>query len=443
MKFAGPVVVVGGGLAGMAAAARLAKAGHSVELVEAADRLGGCWAPYPLDPYQRERFELPPSGALADDAPSILGFPAPFRDLFRKSGRPFDAELQRLGYSLVPASPARHVFPDGATLLLPTDRGEQYAVLRQSYGVGVAERWRSLVDRLDNVWQTVRPLGLEAELRGRSQLDSRVRRTLQPRRSIEQLAREVDHPHLAAIIRSVAYRLGSTPRRTPAWCAVELSVARTFGRWTINGPDVGRSSVLVDALAGRLAQRRVRVRLGARVNGVVVEDGRATGVLVGSERIDAAAVVCTVDPWQLYDALVPPTTARAERRAVHRLHPALAPRVSHRVLPQQCAEVTETVHHRFPGRDAGGPRVEYARPYGAGTLLSSHDYAAATPTASAGAAWDGFASWLRRPPISSEVTGLFVAGSFSRGGSQPSQTVLSGALASYGAHDYLNQALRL
>ena len=44
-----PVVVIGGGLAGLAAAARLAKAGHQVELYERSETLGGTWAPYRLD----------------------------------------------------------------------------------------------------------------------------------------------------------------------------------------------------------------------------------------------------------------------------------------------------------------------------------------------------------------------------------------------------------
>jgi phytoene dehydrogenase-like protein len=89
-----PVVVIGGGLAGMSAAARLAKAGHAVELYERSERLGGIWTPYQLD-----------SGTTVNDAPLIIGFPAPWRDLFRKSGRPLEAELARMGYALAPAQP--------------------------------------------------------------------------------------------------------------------------------------------------------------------------------------------------------------------------------------------------------------------------------------------------------------------------------------------------
>ena len=43
-----PIAVVGGGVAGMAAAARLAKVGHAVDLYEQAGVLGGSWAPYRL-----------------------------------------------------------------------------------------------------------------------------------------------------------------------------------------------------------------------------------------------------------------------------------------------------------------------------------------------------------------------------------------------------------
>ena len=124
-----PVVVIGGGLAGLAAAARLAKAGHQVELYERSETLGGTWAPYRLT-----------SGATADDAPSIIGFPAPWRDLFRKSGRPLEAELARMGYVLEPAQPATMIFADGSELTLPTDRGGQYDTLAAAFGSSVAER---------------------------------------------------------------------------------------------------------------------------------------------------------------------------------------------------------------------------------------------------------------------------------------------------------------
>jgi hypothetical protein len=50
-------------------------------------------------------------------------------------------------------------------------------------------------------------------------------------------------------------------------------------------------------------------------------------------------------------------------------------------------------------------------------------------------------SWTRRPPVSSEVAGLFTAGPFSPAGPGGSAEVLSGALAAYAVHGYLGSKL--
>jgi glycine/D-amino acid oxidase-like deaminating enzyme len=273
-----PVIVIGGSLAGLAAAARLAKAGHAIELYEKSDELGGTWAPYQLQ-----------SGVTVDNAPAIIGFPAPWRDLFRKSGRPLEAELGRMGYALEPAGPPTMIFADGSELALPTDRGGQYANVAGGYGRLVAERWLQLLDRLDEVWQTLRGLGLEAELRSGRQLNRTIRRSLFGRRlTVADLAASIDHEHLGALIRSVAYRSGSVPEQTPAFAAVELSIMRTFGRWQVQpldpdtGFDVGRSSILVEALAARLALRKVEVHLGCSIESINIRNGRVAGVSTGA-----------------------------------------------------------------------------------------------------------------------------------------------------------------
>jgi len=93
------VVVVGGGIGGTASAARLAKLGHDVTLVEARDRLGGAIGFLEQDGYRW------------DTGPTSTALPAVLRDLFRKSGRPLERELE-----LVPVQPLReHRFEDGLT----------------------------------------------------------------------------------------------------------------------------------------------------------------------------------------------------------------------------------------------------------------------------------------------------------------------------------------
>lgn len=409
--------MIGGGLAGLAAAVRLAKQRYAVELFEATDRVGGAWAPRQL-------------GSLTvDDAPPVLGFPAPWRDLFRKSGRPLETELSRCGRALESAPPATYTFPDRASLTLPTDRGEQYDTLSVAYGPTVAGGWRDLLDSLDATWQALRPLGLEKPLTDRRHA-ARAGRRLRPLGSVEDLARQAPHPHLAAIVRSIAYRQGSVPDRTPAWCAVDLVVARTFGRWAL---DNGRTSVLVDALAERLALRKVTVHLNTRVVAIESERGRVAGIRTDAGRpMAAAAVVCGVDPWELTDVLVPGQALGRLRRDLRGLAPANAPTVRHERTAVASGPVRETVL-----LDADGvPLITYDRP----GLRTTHDFTTAGPDPSWGPAWTRRSDLARRTPIVADAPGLFVAGAASAAGNGPSAVLQSGALASGACADYAERS---
>ena len=424
-----PIVVIGGGIAGLAAAARLAKAGHRVELHERSDALGGSWAPY-----QRE------DDVTVDDAPSIIGFPAPWRDLFRKSGRPLEAELNRMGYALAPAEPATFIFADGAQLTFPSDRSGQYATLADCYGRPVAERWQQLIDRLGEVWQALRGLGFEVELRDRRQLNRSVTQSLFGQNTtVADLASSIDHQHLAALIRSVAYRLGSRPEQTPAFAAVELYLTRTFGRWQLqpldaSSPlDTGRSSVLVEALAARLALRNVQVHLGSTIEGIVIRNGRARAVRTSDGERSAVAVIATCNPWQTFNVLLPAIRARRSRRRLQHLNPAAGPTVAHHQAPRPTTPVTETVALD----ETGVPAITYLRQVSEGGIRTDHDFNRSHPRPCYGVAWNGLASWLGRPRVTTEVSGLYTAGPFSPAGPSASQVVLSAALAAYGCHDYV------
>lgn len=420
-----PVVIVGGSVAGMAAAARLAKNRHEVIMVGAGVRLARLGDRFATRTEQ---------GEPVDDLPGMISFPAPWRDLFRKSGRVFETELTRVGLELVPAPPTRHRFDDASELVLGTDRGDQSDELTQAYGRAAATRWRDLVDRLDDVWQTLRPLGSEFELDTAEQIVASGLHRLSPAAlSVEHLAREIDEPHLAMIIRSTAWRLGSEPSLTPAWCAVQLSVERTFGRWMMQRDGVPtRTGTLVDALADRLGLRGVDVRTDQIVTAVRTDPAGVHTVTTRTETITAAAVIMAVDPW---------TCARLTRdRSVlstdgllPRLRPARAPAIRHHLQARTIDGPTETIEHT-----RAGPVVTWTRPVGDQTMISRHDWPAGRPDPAVGLAWGSERTWLRMPPIRTRVAGRFLVGPHSRGGAGLSATVLSGALASYACHDLLS-----
>ena len=440
----GPLVaVVGGGLAGMAAAARLAKMGHRVRLHEAAPALGGTWAPYALPGSTGAGDQV-----LVDDAPGVLTFPAPWRDLFRKSGRPLEAELARSGRALVPAPAPTHRFADGSELVLPSDRGEQHEALLRAYGPGPAARWQHLLDSLGDVWQALRPLGLEEEF-APAAVTRAVARRLRGRRSLADLADGLDEPHLRALVRSAAHRQGTTPERAPALAAVDLLVSRTFGRWQVRadaegrvdpagrGPraprpevDVGRSSVLVEVLAARLALRGVDVRLGSRVTAVEVGPGGVRGVRAGADLEPADAVVLAVDP-RTAAGLLPPGPARTLRRSLRGAEPARLPTVTHTVLDVDGGPGGEDVAEVVGLDEEGVPVVATTRRLSGRVVRTVHDHHVTVARPGAGLVTSGLRGWRRRPGTATDVPGVALAGAASPAGPSPSAVVATAALAAY------------
>ena len=119
------VVVIGGGFGGLASAARLAKLGHDVTLLERTATLGGALG------VESE------GGFTWDAGPTATLLPAVLRDLFRKSGRPLERELD-----LVPLDVVReHRFEDGTSVALPSgSRAAQIAAF-DALGPGLGRRW--------------------------------------------------------------------------------------------------------------------------------------------------------------------------------------------------------------------------------------------------------------------------------------------------------------
>src|SRR3954462_13730352 len=140
------VVVVGGGFGGTAAAARLAELGHDVTLVERLHRLGGALRLIERDGYRW------------DAGPTSTALPAVLRDLFRKSGRPLERELD-----LVPVQPLReHRFTDGTVLPLPSgSRSAHTEAVAAALGPGPGRAWVDYVHEHAEAWNLLRRTFLE------------------------------------------------------------------------------------------------------------------------------------------------------------------------------------------------------------------------------------------------------------------------------------------
>jgi phytoene dehydrogenase-like protein len=315
------VVVVGGGLGGAACAVRLAKLGHEVTLVEQLDRVGGAVGFVEQDGYRW------------DSGPTSTMLPAVMRDLFRKSGRPLERELDLVQLELV----REHRFEDGTVLPLPSgSHAAQRASVENLLGAGAGGAWGDYVQSFTGAWDLVRRGYLERPYLP-EQLDRDTTALLSTRRSLHGVARRAFRrdERLRGMALTHAVLGGHDPRNMPAWLGILDYVEQKFGTWTVDGG----MGLLADAMAARLAQRRVEVLLGTAVRDLVVRDGRVVAVDTSAGQLDADVAVCAVDPRRL-PALEP---------FVRRTLPAIPPSVCHLGLDGEVPDLAhEVVVHGDP-----------------------------------------------------------------------------------------------
>ena len=326
------VVVVGGGFGGMAAAARLAKLGHQVTLLERSPHLGGA-----LTTVERDGFAW-------DAGPTSTLLPAVVRDLFRKSGRPLEREVDLQPLDVV----REHRFADGTSLSLPGGSRAAQLGAFEALGRGLGEQWVEHVASYGDTWELLRkewferpfdddvaPRELTALLDRRESLHKRLRRTFRDER-----------------LRLVAgHRLvmdGHDLREAPVLAGVDVYLEQRFGAWTVPGG----LAALGTAMADRLALRGVVVQTATEATDLVVREGRVAAVRTTGGEVDADLVVVAIDPRRL------PALASYVRRTM----PAIPPVVCHVGLEGDVPDLPhEVVLHGDPllvvrtgGRAPGG-----------------------------------------------------------------------------------------
>jgi phytoene dehydrogenase-like protein len=269
------VVVVGGGFAGLSAAARLAKLRHDVTLLEGSNRLGGR--------LNGVTFE---GQTWATDVDTVT-LPGVFRDLFRKSGRPLEEVI-----GLEITAGRRHVFKDKSTFDLPLgNRGDQHAALMADFG---EDEWSPWVDTYAETWDVIRRTALDQIFAGRTAVDKGVRKVLKPRQNLMSLAdREFADERLAKFVLDPVRLAGDERRVTPGFAAVSHYVERNFGRWRF----AGGLPALAAALETRLVERGVTVELGESGRELVRDGSQVTGVVTDRRTVPADIVVWCAPTW--------------------------------------------------------------------------------------------------------------------------------------------------
>lgn len=316
----GRVVVVGGGVGGLAAAIRLRALGHEVTLLERRSVLGG-----KLAVHEREGF-------VFDVGPSLVTLPYVFDELFRAAGTTLEAEVP-----MVRLDPQfRYRWRDGRCIDLRDDGCDEPG-------------WEAFVARGKQIWEVSERTFFAGPMSNPWSLLRRMRRptdllAIDALRTLDRAARrDFEDPHLVQWAGRYATYSGSSPYRAPATLGCIAHVESAFGCWY----PVGGLGAIRDALVRVSVQLGVGLRCDAEVAAIETSTAnrataRVIGVrLVGGEHIDAEVVVANTDAAHLYRDLLPHD--RALRR-VQRAQPSTSGFV---VLAGVAGTTADIAHHNI------------------------------------------------------------------------------------------------
>ncbi len=292
---ASPIVVIGGGLGGLAAACTLAARGHAVELFEKNPWLGGKAA------------VLEDRGFRFDMGPTILTVPHVLSRVFAEAGRRMEdqLELRRLDPQW------RCFFDDGSVLDLREDVAGMAAEIgaHDPRDAGGYRDFMALSRRLHGIserfffWRSVEDLRDTMNLRSNLDLG-----TLSDVASLRMgatvagtIRRRIRDPRVAQMLDHFVQYVGSSPYGSPAVLCSIAHMQTEFGVWYPMGGTRAVPASL-EALARDLG---VRIRTGVGVRRIVAREGRAAAVETDDgDTVPASAVVSNMDSVRTYRELV-------------------------------------------------------------------------------------------------------------------------------------------
>ena len=278
------VVVIGAGVGGLAAAIRLAHAGHAVTVLEQAAMPGGKCGHVSGD------------GFSWDSGPSLLTLPWVFEELFEATGAPLatSSSCCRSSRSRATASPTAALRPVGGPAAV--GGGARSVVARRGRRLGALPGdVRRDVGRVAPVPDRPAAVAAAPPAPARRRPPGDLLR-VKPWWTLRQLARaHARDPRLRMVIERFATYAGADPRRAPAALAVAGYVEHAFGAWHPRGGLYG----LVEAMARRLDALGGELRLGTPVRRVIRRAGVARGVETAGGLLPADVVIANADPRPL------------------------------------------------------------------------------------------------------------------------------------------------
>ncbi len=332
-----PIGVIGGGLAGLAAACTLAARGYRVVLFERNPWLGGKAA------------VLQEAGFRFDMGPTILTLPSVLRRIFEEAEQPMERYLK-----LVRLDPQwRCFFEDGSTLDLLADvEAMAGAIDRYAPGSGGGDGYRRfmrLSRRLHDIsdryffWRSVG--GMRDMFDARSTFRPGTLRDILAMRmggTVGGTLRSfIRNPRVAQLLDHYTQYVGSAPDASPAVLCGIANMQSQEGVWY----PMGGTGAVPRALARLAAELAVDLRTATGVRRILTRNGAVTGVETDDgETIRLSAVVSNADSVRTHRELLDLPAAREHFEQRRRYEPACSGVVLYLGLK---ARYDHLLHHNF------------------------------------------------------------------------------------------------
>ncbi len=285
--------VIGAGIAGLAAAVRLAAAGHTVDVYEANEGPGGKLSEFSL-----------PGGYRFDFGPSLFTMPQYVDELFTLAG---EDPRDHFHYTRLPEV-CRYWWPDGTRFTAPASTAELVRSAAETFDVP-EQAMRDFMDTAARKYELTGRTFLEKSLHKLSTwLDPQVAYAmlripgLDLFRTMHEVHEAALHdPRLVQLFDRFATYNGSNPYKAPGLLSMIPHFEHHFGAYLPEGGmyDIANS---IYALGKRLG---VHYHFNQRVDRICRAGSRVQGIQVNGSEIPYDRVACNMDVWLAYDRLLP------------------------------------------------------------------------------------------------------------------------------------------
>ena len=293
------VVVIGAGIAGLAAALDLIVHGHRVTVLERAPAVGG------------KMRQVPSAGGPIDAGPTVFTMRWVFDALFENAGAGVEDLLR-----LTPAETlARHAWDGGQTLDLFADRERSADAIARFASPRDGAGYLGFCKVAARIYQTLEPTFIKAARPSPNQFVARAgvlnALRLKPFSTLwSAIAAEMTDPRLRQLFARYATYCGTSPYVAPATLMLVAHVEQE-GVWLIEG-GMHRLAAAIAALA---EVHGAAIRTNAHVQDILVSPGPQPRVdavrLDDGELISADAVIMNGEPSALAAGLLGPGPAHA------------------------------------------------------------------------------------------------------------------------------------